>query len=129
MTEDHSAVMDLVHRGLLTLDEARHHPDKNVILRALGSQRQVAVASWPQPLPLRPGDAFLLCSDGLSDLVGDEELRLALLAHDAQDACDSLVAMARERGGHDNISVAILALRDEAPPVPARPTREAEAQS
>lgn len=127
MTEDHSAVMDLVRKGVLTMAEARRHPDKNVISRALGSQRRVAVSSWPQPLVLRPGDRFLVCSDGLHDMVDDDELRQALVTHDAQEACDALVLLARERGGYDNISVAVLALPDETP-VPPRPTRVPEAQ-
>lgn len=108
MTEDHSAVMELVRRGAITLEEARHHPDKNVISRALGSVRNVPVTSWPQPLIVRPGDAFLICSDGLYDLVSDDDIRAAMSAELPQAACDRLVAMARERGGHDNISVAML---------------------
>jgi protein phosphatase len=129
MTEDHSAVMDLVRKGVLTLAEARHHPDKNVISRALGSQRRVAVSSWPQPLVLRPGDRFLICSDGLSDMVEDDELRQAVLMYDAQEACDALVLLARERGGYDNISVAVLALPEETASAPPKATRVPEEPS
>lgn len=113
MTEDHSAVMDLVRRGLITLDDARHHPDKNVISRALGSHREVEVSTWTHPFVVQPGDTFLLCSDGLYDLVEDEEIRVTVGTGEvhAQVACDRLVALARERGGHDNISVAILRMR------------------
>jgi protein phosphatase len=110
MTEDHSAVMDMVRRGLLTRDEARRHPDKNVIVRALGGRREVEVSAWPQPLSVRAGDRFLLSSDGLHDLVEDDELQRAA-ALDPHAACERLVALARERGGHDNISVAIVAMR------------------
>src|SRR5262249_10910821 len=79
MTEDHSAVMEMVKRGLLTREEARHHPDKNVILRALGSHAEVEISIWEEPFPIREGDRFLLCSDGLYDLVEDKEIMDAVL--------------------------------------------------
>ncbi|MGQ0648412.1 MAG: Stp1/IreP family PP2C-type Ser/Thr phosphatase [Gemmatimonadaceae bacterium] len=129
MTEDHSAVMDLVRQGVLSLEEARHHPDKNVISRALGSHRQVAVSAWPRPLGLRPGDRFLICSDGLYDLVEDAELRDVVVSREAQDGCDALVRLARERGGFDNISMAILALPGDGPSRPVRETRVVEAST
>jgi serine/threonine protein phosphatase PrpC len=110
MTEDHSEVMELVRRGVLSRDEARTHPDKNVILRALGVRREVHVASWPHPFRVRAGDHFLVCSDGLHDLVEDADILRAVLTHDTQAACDHLVALARDHGGFDNISVAILAM-------------------
>lgn len=126
MTEDHSAVMELVRRGVISRDEARHHPDKNVISRALGSQKRVAVSSWPRPMALRPGDRFLVCSDGLYDLVEDHELCQVLGSHDAQAACETLVLMARDRGGFDNISVAVLSLPGEAARTEVRETRVLE---
>ena len=107
MSEDHSAVMELVRRGLLSPTEARHHPQKNVVLRAVGTQPKVEVSSWDEPFPLKLGDKWLLCSDGLSDLVEDEELQTALHLHGLDAAGDSLIALARSRGGHDNISVVI----------------------
>ncbi|MFN8668462.1 MAG: Stp1/IreP family PP2C-type Ser/Thr phosphatase [Gemmatimonadaceae bacterium] len=110
MTEDHSAVMQLVRQGVITREEARHHPDKNVISRALGSHRDVQVTGWPQPFAVLPGDRFLLCSDGLYDLVGDDVLLGTARDVHPQVACDRLVTLAREAGGHDNISVAILAM-------------------
>lgn len=118
MTEDHSAVMELVRRGVLSREEARHHPDKNVISRALGSHRDVQVTGWPKPFAVLPGDAFLLCSDGLYDLVDDATLLATVRDTHPQVACDRLVTLAREAGGHDNISVAILAM--SAPGAPAR---------
>lgn len=109
MTEDHSAVMELVKRGQITADAARAHPDKNVISRALGARREVEVTVWPRPFRLRAGDQFLLCSDGLYDVVSDEEMRTILVACAPQDACNRLVALAREHGAPDNVTVAILA--------------------
>lgn len=110
MTEDHSAVMQLVREGVITREEARHHPDKNVISRALGSHRDVQVTGWPRPFAVFPGDLFLLCSDGLYDLVGDDVLLATARDTHPQVACDRLVTLARQAGGHDNISVAILAM-------------------
>lgn len=125
MTEDHSAVMELVRRGVISREEARHHPEKNVISRALGSHRRVAVSTWPRPMALRPGDRFLVCSDGLYDLVEDGEICQVLETHEAQGACETLVLMARDRGGHDNISVAVLSLPG-AEPSQVRETRVLE---
>ena len=120
MTEDHSAVMEMVKRGLISLEAARHHPDKNIILRALGSQPQVEVSIWEQPFPVRQGDAFLLCSDGLYDLVEDEEIKEAVLSNSSHSACEKLIALAKERGGHDNITVGIVSLM----PIENEGTRE-----
>jgi protein phosphatase len=124
MTEDHSAVQDLVKQGTITQEEARHHPEKNVIIRALGGRPEVDVASWAKPLSVRPGDTFLLCSDGLYDLVEDEELRDALRGALPQLACERLVELARQRGGPDNITVGVVAVSDSTPgPDAVRPTR------
>ncbi|HSE97080.1 MAG TPA: Stp1/IreP family PP2C-type Ser/Thr phosphatase [Blastocatellia bacterium] len=122
MTEDHSAVMEMVKRGWISLSDARHHPDKNVILRAMGSHPEVEVSTWQEPFPLKAGDRFLLCSDGLYDLVEDEEIKQIVLAVDPQNACEKLIEIAKERGGHDNITVAIASLKrpgdDSKRPVP-----------
>jgi protein phosphatase len=115
MTEDHSAVMDLVKQGTITQDEARHHPEKNVIIRALGGRPEVEVASWEKPLSVRAGDTFLLCSDGLYDLVEDDELRDVLRGELPQAACARLVEIARQRGGPDNITVGIVTMSDSTP--------------
>jgi serine/threonine protein phosphatase PrpC len=128
MTEDHSAVMQMVRRGLLNLEQARHHPDKNVILRALGSHATVDITTWNHPLPARVGDQFLLCSDGLYDLVEDKEIQNILIENQPHAACGKLIALAKERGGHDNITVGVIALepKTEDENKPIRETREAE---
>jgi protein phosphatase len=128
MTEDHSAVMEMVKRGWLSLDQARHHPDKNVILRALGSHPEVEVTIWESPLPVRKGDRFLLCSDGLYDLVEDEEIKKIAMASSPNAACQNLIALAKQRGGHDNITVAIVSMGTADVPASrtAPETRQAE---
>lgn len=117
MTEDHSAVMQLVKTGDLTLEQARHHPDKNVVTRCLGTQPEVEVSSWPEPLPLQPGDHFLVCSDGLYDQVEDDEICAIVLPRKAAEACEELVRLAKERGAPDNVTVAVVGLQ----PMPAPP--------
>lgn len=129
MSEDHSAVMELVKSGELTLDEARHHPDKNLVTRCLGTHPEVEVSAWPQPLPLQAGDHFLLCSDGLYDQVEDEEIREIVLPRKAADACEELVRKAKERGAPDNVTVAVVGLQAAAPSKAASAvTRQVEVQ-
>jgi len=110
MTEDHSAVMEMVKAGLITIEQARHHPNKNVILRAMGSHPEVEVSSWNAPLPVRGGDRFVLCSDGLYDLVEDDEIKERVAERDPHSACETLIGLARERGGYDNITVGVIAV-------------------
>ncbi|HRP09139.1 MAG TPA: SpoIIE family protein phosphatase, partial [Gemmatimonadales bacterium] len=110
MTEDHSSVMELVREGTISASEARNHPDKNVILRALGSHRDVEVAVWPRPFALEPGDRLLLCSDGLYDLATDDDILAAVGGAAPQDACDHLVELARARGAPDNVTVIVVAV-------------------
>jgi len=131
LSEDHSAVNEMVKLGLISKEEARTHEDKNVILRALGTSPEVEV-SMIEPFRVQVGDKFLLCSDGLYDLVRDEEITAALTeSKDIHAAGERLIALAKERGGHDNITVGILAIMPEgasaaeADDVPA--TRELEA--
>lgn len=110
VTEDHSQVFEMVKAGVLTLAEARHHPDKNVITRALGRQPQVEVATWPEPLPVHAGDGFLLCSDGLCDVLEDDEMNAIVSARNAADSCEELVRLAKARNASDNITVAVIKL-------------------
>src|SRR5262249_48685751 len=129
MTEDHSAVMEMVRRGLLTREEARHHPDQNVILRALGSPPEIEISTWDEPFSIRPGDRFMLCSDGLYDLVDDKEIMDAVLGEDVHSACAGLITLAKERGGYDNITVAVVGIGADGNSGEngLRQTREAEA--
>jgi len=125
MSEDHSMVFEMVHKGLLTAAEARNHEDRNVLSRALGSRPQVEVSCWEEPFPIQPGDRYLLCSDGLHDLVTDEKMLDLARSGELSDATANLVRTANENGGHDNISVILLEAVD-AEPLRSRPapTRE-----
>jgi len=110
-TEDHSIVTAMVKDGLIKAEEARNHPNKNVILRALGTSPKVNIDITRKPFQLEAGDLFILCSDGLSDLVEQEEIRQFASQNDLQKACTELIARAKERGGYDNISVGIIRVK------------------
>lgn len=126
MSEDHSAVMEMVRRGMLSLDEARAHEDKNIVLRALGVQAEVVVSTWEHAFPVRVADCFVMCTDGLYDLVNDAEISDLVRGYPPQTASNKLTALARERGGYDNITVGIFRLEPDPPSaIPSiRPTRE-----
>jgi protein phosphatase len=111
-TEDHSAVAKLVATGQISRDEARHHEERNVILRALGTHPDVEVDVSAHAIDLRAGDRFVLATDGLCDTVSDDELLDAVTATPVAGAAEALVGLARTRGGHDNITVAIVELAD-----------------
>ena len=131
LSEDHSAVNEMVKLGIITKEQARTHEDKNVILRALGTVAEVEV-SVLEPLAVREGDRYLLCSDGLHDLVLEGEIASVLSeSEDIHAAGERLIALAKERGGHDNITVGIIAIMPEgtaaAEAQDAPTTREVEA--
>ena len=107
VTRDHSLVQSMVDRGLITEDEARSHPRKNVIMRAVGLERTIRSDIFR--LDIRPGDALLLCSDGLSNLVDAGEMESLLLASSDDDAvCRELLRMALDRGTPDNVTLALV---------------------
>ncbi|MEE9412928.1 MAG: Stp1/IreP family PP2C-type Ser/Thr phosphatase [Methylococcales bacterium] len=110
LTEDHSMVMQMVKEGLITAEQARQHPDNNIINRALGTQDYVEVAISTNVLYAQSGDRFVLSSDGLHDLVDDEEILQATRRSDIHQTCHQLITQARDRGGYDNISVGIVAI-------------------
>ena len=105
LTEDHSLVNERIRAGLLTPDQARNHKLKNVITRSLGYLEDVEVDI--QVRAVRRGDKFLLCSDGLSNLVDPADIGECARAMSPQDACRHLVQLACERGGDDNITTVI----------------------
>ena len=109
ISEDHSLVMARVRQGLMTPEQARHSPDKNVIYRALGMEQSLEVDT--RIIPGTPGDVFLLCSDGLSDVLADQDI-LDILNQDAgealQDTCDRLIALALERQARDNVTMVLV---------------------
>lgn len=107
LTRDHSVVQDLKDQGLITEEEARVHPYRNVITRCLGMQADIDVDTFS--LPLDTGDKIIMCTDGLTNLVSNEEIKELVTSTDDLDyVCKKLVSMANERGGHDNITVVLM---------------------
>jgi len=114
LTRDHSMVQQMVDAGFITVEEAATHPDANKISRALGMKADVDVEVRPEPIPYVSGDAFILCSDGLSDMVSEEELLHVVAGAPALQAVGQLVELANAHGGHDNITVQVLRPRESA---------------
>jgi PPM family protein phosphatase len=106
LTVDHSEVQELVLAGAITPEQARTHPRRNIVTRALGSDFVVRPDHWL--LPPLAGDRYLVCSDGLTGELTDEEILPLLLADDPQQAAGALVAAADEAGGHDNTTVIVV---------------------
>jgi len=107
VSADHSYVQELLSEGLITAEEARIHPRRNIVTRALGIEGDVNADSWV--LPMVVGDRYVLCSDGLVDEVDDEEIATILRTSiNPQVAADHLVRVANEHGGRDNTTVVVV---------------------
>ena len=107
ITRDHSLVEEMIRMGGLDRASARNHPDKNIITRAIGAQDTVEVDFFQ--VPLMPGDEILMCSDGLTNMLEDEEIRMIMNAQrDIVEKAEKLVEAANENGGRDNIAVIII---------------------
>jgi serine/threonine protein phosphatase PrpC len=106
LTVDHSQVQDLVAAGRLTPEEAESHPMAHVLTRAVGVQPELVLDAIADEA--RPGDVFLICSDGLTRLVSDHELAQVLGARAPQVVAEQLVALCLERGAPDNVSVVLV---------------------
>lgn len=104
LTKDHSYVEELIDKGMITEQEAKNHPKKNIITRALGTGKKINVDIIEHKI--MKNDIILLCSDGLSNMIEDNELKDIVTAGKSLDhANDELVKIAKERGGYDNITV------------------------
>lgn len=106
ITDDHSLVMEMARSGMITKEEARSHPMRNVITRAVGTNTEVDVDVLQ--VVREPGDVWLICSDGLHDMVEDDKLRELLLDRSIAKAADLLVKEALDAGGRDNVSLVIV---------------------
>jgi protein phosphatase len=115
LSTDHSLVAELVQSGVLTPEEAERHPQRSAITRALGTDPRVEVEV--QTVSGRAGDVFVLCSDGLSAMLGDAEIAAAIASAegDPHRAGEALVAAANAHGGEDNITVVLFELVDGDP--------------
>ena len=106
ITKDHSFVQELVDSGRISQADAKHHPNKNIITRAVGTNAEVAVDTYR--LNTRKDDFFILCTDGLTDYLSDEEILNEVTSHEnKKDSIAALAEIAKERGGKDNITLVI----------------------
>lgn len=107
VTEDHSLVQEMVKYGGINKEEARVHPNKNIITRAVGLEQELQVDCFRKML--HPGDRVLLCSDGLTDMLEDEQIRRIIdKKKDVRSAAEKLVKAANDNGGRDNIAVIVI---------------------
>lgn len=129
LTRDHSKVEELVAQGVLSREQAQHHPGANVITRAIGVMRPLKLDS--EMLTVQEGDIFLLCSDGLYNEVSDAEIGEVLAVGDCQYASRLLIERALARGARDNVTVVVIQAQDEAQITHTRlnPSVKAEAQA
>ena len=115
LTRDHSLLQEQIESGMISVADARFSQNKNLVTRALGVDP--AVEPEIQDYPVLPGDIYLLCSDGLNDMVEDEEIHLTLkmLAVNLDLAATQLIQMANDNGGRDNVSVIVIKILREFP--------------
>jgi serine/threonine protein phosphatase PrpC len=114
LSRDHTEMQDLLDRGLLTREEAASWPRRNVITRAIGAvdDPELDIAHGR----INPGDKFLICSDGLTGHVSDEEIGGVLARRSPEQACGTLIDLALRRGGSDNVTVVVVEFREAAQP-------------
>lgn len=114
VTEDHTLVQKLLTEGKISIQNAADHPDKNVILQALGASESIDVDLFH--VKIAPEDALLLCSDGLHGLVNRQEMVDIINRWDPDEALESLVSLAINRGGHDNITAVLVKVYEDIGP-------------
>src|SRR5436305_14082012 len=118
ITQDHTWVHEQVVAGFLSREQARTHPLKNVVTRALGGESDVLVDV--REMEVQPGDLFLLCSDGLTGMLSDTDIRDRLASgRGLHEICRTLINDSNARGGVDNITVVLLAIEEEAGSAPS----------
>ena len=115
ITRDHSLLQEQIDSGMISVEEAKFSQNKNLVTRALGVDPEVETEI--HDYPVLPGDIYLLCSDGLNDMVEDEEIQLTLqmLAANLELAATQLIQMANDNGGRDNVSVILVKILREFP--------------
>ncbi|MBA2460659.1 MAG: Stp1/IreP family PP2C-type Ser/Thr phosphatase [Actinobacteria bacterium] len=116
LTKDHSLVGELMRSGKLSPEEAESHPQRSVITRAVGTEPDVDVDTFT--VDTEPGDVFLLCSDGLTDMVSDEGIQSVMVERegDLESAAQKLVETANSSGGEDNITVVVFEIVEDSGP-------------
>mgnify|MGYP002174374068 CR=1 FL=1 len=108
VSKDHSWVEDAVEQGIITREETRTHPNRNVITRAIGLDQQPQIDTYV--MPLADGDLLVLCSDGLNSMIPDEDIHRILTSSGPEEVCQALIDAANNQGGNDNTTVVVAAV-------------------
>lgn len=111
LTLDHSKVAEMVRRGLISEQQAEVHPERSMLLRAMGVRNELQVDTI-EHIPMRPGVACVLCTDGLSNMVSQAELLDIVTRNAPEAACAEAVALANARGGYDNITLQVIKVEE-----------------
>lgn len=106
LTTDHSYIEEMVRNGSLTREEAQKHPRKHVITRALGCMPEVEPDAYS--CDMEAGDTYILCTDGLTNMLGEEDIARVAAENAPEPACEELVRQANDSGGEDNITVIVI---------------------
>jgi len=114
LTNDHSKVAEMVRRGIITKEEARHHPERSHLYRAMGPRPNIDVDFFEET-PMSTSRWYLMCTDGLFNHVEDEEMQRIVTAARPERACRQLVQLANERGGTDNVTVQVIRVEVNTP--------------
>ena len=108
LTEDQTVVNEMVRKGILTREQARNHEERNVLSMSMGGRPEINACHWENPMVARAGDRWLVCSDGLHDLVGEAEMQAIITESTTHRAVQNLIDAAKLKGGYDNITAALV---------------------
>ena len=104
ITKDHSLVEELIRNGSISVEEAKHHPQRNIITRAVGTSKEIKADLMVESK--NKDDILLLCTDGLTNMLDDDEIKDSLIINkDIQKACEELIKLSNDKGGFDNITI------------------------
>ena len=126
ITEDHTYVQQLVNSGDITAAEAAVHPKRNILTNAMGTKADLRIDTGKCKYSFEKNDRLLLCSDGLYDYLNDEELNKILVENSLKNAAANMIALAKERGGHDNITVVLAERENSTEETKLKLTRDVE---
>jgi PPM family protein phosphatase len=111
LTQDHSLVAELFKNGSITIDEAANHPQRHLLTRAIGTEKQIIVDTWIYKL--EKDDLILLCTDGLTNLIDNNEIFDIVISNNISSSCERLIEYANNKGGSDNITAILIKCSDK----------------